>query len=153
MKKIIISATVFSLLLAACSSNTGQQTTKQAGKETHEEHSKHEEAEKIVLNHGEKWKVDAHMMEHIRTMDNQINTVAKSETKDFKALSKSLQGSIDLLTSNCTMEGQAHDELHKWLLPYIDMVNELSETTNQEKAAEQFAQIQQSFKTFHQYFQ
>lgn len=69
------------------------------------------------------------------------------------SLAEKLQSNIELLTSNCTMEGQAHDELHKWLLPYIDMVNELSAAKDDTEASKQFVNIQISFTTFNQYFQ
>ena len=32
------------------------------------------------------------------------------------------------------MKGKAHDELHKWLLPYIDLVKELSEAKDETEA-------------------
>jgi hypothetical protein len=73
--------------------------------------------------------------------------------KNYKSLSEKLQSNIDLLTSNCTMKGKAHDELHKWLLPYIDLVKELSEAKDPTEAEKQFQNIQTSFNTFNQYFQ
>lgn len=51
------------------------------------------------------------------------------------------------------MKGQAHDELHKWLLPYIDLVNLFSETKNKQELQAQLKKIQVSFLTFNQYFQ
>ena len=72
---------------------------------------------------------------------------------EYKTISENLQKNVDLLTSNCTMKGKSHDELHKWLLPYIDLVKELSEAKDETKAAKQFEYIQTSFSTFHQYFQ
>ena len=86
-------------------------------------------------------------------MENDVISFAKVEQKDYKVLSEKLQASIDLLTSNCTMTGQAHDELHKWLLPYMDLVEELSEAINEAEALQQFEKIQTSFTTFNQYFQ
>ena len=47
------------------------------------------------------------------------------------------------------MKGQAHDELHKWLLPYIDLV----EAFSTDKSADNFTAIQNSFSTFNTYFQ
>ena len=47
------------------------------------------------------------------------------------------------------MKGEAHDELHKWLVPYIELVDAFSK----EKSANQFIEIQHYFKTFNQYFQ
>jgi hypothetical protein len=50
------------------------------------------------------------------------------------------------------MTGKAHDELHKWLLPYIDLVGELEVAENEAEAAEFFEEIEQSFHTFNEYF-
>ncbi len=47
------------------------------------------------------------------------------------------------------MAGKAHDELHTWLDPYIELVDSFSK----EKSANQFTEIQNSFKIFNQYFQ
>jgi hypothetical protein len=51
------------------------------------------------------------------------------------------------------MKGKAHDELHKWLLPNIDMVKKLSEAKDETESSKQFKNIQTSFTTFNQYFQ
>jgi hypothetical protein len=107
----------------------------------------------IELNNGEKWKVDAHMLDHIRSMENEIGVFEKKETKDYAALTFALQVQIDSLTSNCTMTGKAHDELHKWLLPYIDLVDALSGSENITESEKQFHNIQHSFETFNKYFQ
>ena len=114
-----------SLFLFSCGNTSNEKSKEETETITHEEHQHDEESEVIELNNGEKWKVDANMITHIRNMENDVNSFAKVEQKDYKSLSEKLQSNIDLLTSNCTMKGKAHDELHKWLLPYIDMVKEL----------------------------
>jgi len=113
----------------------------------------HGNDEVIVLNNGEKWKVDENMMAHIRNMENDITAFKTSEVKNYSVLASQLERNIELLTSNCTMEGQAHDELHKWLIPYIETVEAFSESTKNNGAAEQLAQIEKSFITFNQYFE
>lgn len=153
MKKIIILIPVISLFLFSCGNTSKEKPKEQTETVTHKEHQHDEESEIIELNNGEKWKVDANMLTHIRNMENNVISFAKVEQKDYKSLSKKLQSNIDLLTSNCTMKGKAHDELHKWLLPYIDLVKELSETNNETEAEKQFENIQISFTTFNQYFQ
>ena len=85
-------------------------------------------------------------------MENDVISFAKVEQKDYNSLSVKLQSNIDLLTSNCTMKGKAHDELHKWLLPYIDLVKELSESKDENETDKQFQKIENAFKTFNQYF-
>ena len=153
MKKIAISLTVISLFLFSCSYISNEKSKEQTETVTHKEHQHNDEMQNIELNNGEKWKVDTNMITHIRNMENDIISFSTVEKKDFKLLSKKLQANIDLLTSNCTMKGKAHDELHKWLLPYIDMVKKLSEVKDETEATKQFENIQNSFITFNQYFQ
>ncbi|MBL0074201.1 MAG: hypothetical protein IPP34_21375 [Bacteroidetes bacterium] len=153
MKKITILISVISLFLFSCGNTSNEKSKEQTETVTHEEHQHNDEMQTIELNNGEKWKVDANMITHIRNMENDIISFSTVEQKDYKSLAEKLQSNIDLLTSNCTMKGKAHDELHKWLLPYIDLVKELSETEDQAEAAKQFENIQTSFTTFNQYFQ
>ena len=153
MKKKIILIPAIALFLFSCGNASNEKSEDLSEIETHNEHHHDHENEAIELNNGEKWTVDANMLTHIRTMENDVISFAKVEQKDYKVLSEKLQASIDLLTSNCTMTGQAHDELHKWLLPYMDLVEELSEAINEAEALQQFENIQTSFTTFNQYFQ
>ena len=153
MKKITILISLISLFLFSCGNTSNEKSKEQTETVTHEEHQHNAEIQTIELNNGEKWKVDANMITHIRNMKNDVISFAKVEQKDYKVLSEKLQASIDLLTSNCTMTGQAHDELHKWLLPYMDLVEELSEAEDKIEAEKQFQEIQTSITTFNHYFQ
>jgi hypothetical protein len=111
----------------------------------------HEDSEAIVLNDGQKWKVVPDMLQIIRNMETDIN--AYSDTMEFRTLSESLASNIDSLTSNCTMTGQAHDELHKWLLPYIDLVNKTKKAHTDEEQELKLGELKASFVTFNQYFE
>lgn len=153
MKKITITTIAISLFLFSCGNTSNEKANKISETVTHEDHQHNDEIQDIELNNGEKWKVDAAMLTHIRNMENDVISFAKIEQKDYKLIAKKLQINVDLLTSNCTMKGKAHDELHKWLLPYIDIVNELSEAKDETKAAKYFEKIQNSFTTFNNYFQ
>lgn len=144
---IIISSII---LIIACNNQTEKKEVKELSKTVLHEHN---DSNVIALNNGEKWKLDDKMLVHIRNMENDINAFENTSNSDYKELAKKLQSNLDLLTSNCTMKGQAHDELHKWLLPYIDLVNVFSKTTNKQELVVQFKKIQSSFLTFNQYFQ
>lgn len=115
----------------------------------------HSSNDSIELNNGAKWEVVPEMMKHIRNMEsdvNRFNETQHSEVKDFTLLGKKLQKNIDLLTSNCTMQGKAHDELHKWLLPYIGMVDKLNKSKTKNEAFSGVEAIAASFKTLNIYF-
>lgn len=113
----------------------------------------HDADHDIVLNNGEKWAVDQHMLEHIRTMEAAIKACAPTDEESKKQLGDILDEGVKLLTSNCTMTGQAHDELHKWLLPYIDLVNAFIEAETDEKKTAFLEELNQSMDTFNTYFE
>lgn len=142
--KIAFLATVV-LLLFSCNTKSKEEKTTEIKTEEHQ----HSESETIQLNNGEKWKVDDNMMLHIRNMEKDVVHFDQEKSTNYSLLADKLKTNIDILTSNCTMKGQAHDELHKWLVPYIELVDSFSK----EKSANQFTEIQNSFKTFNQYFQ
>jgi hypothetical protein len=142
--KIITTATLV-VLLSSC--NTKSKEDKPATVQVEEHQNSKTKA--IELNNSAKWKVDAAMMINIRAMENDVAYFEKTNNNDYQSLASKLKKSIDLLTSNCTMKGQAHDELHKWLLPFIDLVDAFSK----DKSNQQFTQIQESLITFNHYFQ
>ncbi|MBP6757174.1 MAG: hypothetical protein KA210_13610 [Bacteroidia bacterium] len=139
------------LILISCDNKKIEKETLVVSNETHQ----HNEGDPIELNNGSKWKVVPEMMAHIRNMELDINRFVEAkhtELKDFRQLGASLQKNIDLLTSNCTMDGKAHDELHKWLLPYIEMVDKLNKSKNNDEALHTFEEIKASNKLFNIYF-
>ncbi|MEN9489286.1 MAG: hypothetical protein RL494_1551 [Bacteroidota bacterium] len=143
LTKIIVTAIV--LFLFSCNTKSNAEKTTEIKTEEHQ----HSDTEAIQLNKGKKWKVDDNMMLHIRNMEKDVMNFNSENNKNYPLLANKLKSNIDLLTSNCTMKGEAHDELHKWLVPYIELVDEFSK----EKSKNQFIEIQESFKTFNQYFQ
>lgn len=147
MNKLKIGTIVLSaLFLFSCNNKTEQEVKEEVPTVATELHE-HVTDEPLQLNDGQKWKVDDNMMAHITAMEKDIASLDKPE--DFDKLSENLNKNLGLLTSNCTMKGQAHDELHKWLLPYIDLV----EAFSTDKSADNFSAIKNSFSTFNTYFQ
>ena len=149
MNKLKITSILLStFFLFSCNDkakNESAETSQATKTEVHE----HSNDETIQLNGGQKWKVDVDMMAHIRTMENDVTSFDKETPENYQLLADNLKKNLDLLTSNCTMKGEAHDELHKWLLPYIELVDDFSK----DKSNENLAKIQESFTTFNQYFQ
>lgn len=135
--------------------NSTTSTTESLASDNEKEHH-HTDNDSIELDNGAKWKVVPEMLAHIRNMESDINRFSETkhtELKDFTELGDRLQKNVDLLTSNCTMEGKAHDELHKWLLPYIDMVDNLNKSKDSNEASHIFEDINLSYKTFNRYFE
>ena len=133
-----------SLAFFSCSNNSTEKTT-------NSEHS-HDHDDSIILDNGEKWKVVDEMLAHIRNMEADIVSFSGNEQKNYASLAVKLEDNIALLTSNCTMKGKAHDELHKWLLTYINLVDDLSNSADDEEASKHYSELQESFRTFNTYF-
>jgi hypothetical protein len=51
------------------------------------------------------------------------------------------------------MDGKSHEELHKWLAPQLELVEELRKENNAEKEKELVHKLVDSYKIYHQYFQ
>lgn len=153
MKKGIVYTILIATFLYGCTDTTEQETSDTTQATTKTEEHKHMHSDDIVLNDGKKWVVDKDMIVYIRNMENDVTSFNNVGGADYKQLAKKLNDNIDLLTSNCTMEGQAHDELHKWLIPYMTMVEEFSEANQDDDTTEKIEELRSSFKTFNQYFE
>lgn len=141
--KIVLFA--FGLVLFSCNTKSKEEKTNEMNTVEHQ----HSENEAIQLNDGEKWEVDDNMMRHIRNMEKDVVNSDKENSANYSLLAEKLKANIELLTSNCTMKGKAHDELHKWLVPFIELVDAFSK----DKSANQLTEMKHSFLTFNQYFQ
>jgi hypothetical protein len=117
--------TLMSLTFISCNqsyNNHDSQHKHDSQDHHHHEIDHHDELPVISLQDGNPWKVPSHMHLVIKQMQ-QISMDANISMAQ-KAIS--LDAQINELTSNCTMVGEAHDELHKILLPLIDAVEQMS---------------------------
>lgn len=120
---------------------------------THEGHEHAEEAAALILNDGEKWKINEEMMPPLTNIAMHINDFNVANKQDYSLLASNLQEDINSLISSCSMTGKSHDELHKWLVPFIGSVNDLAEAKDDTVAAEKFEAVQASMATFNEYFE
>lgn len=107
----------------------------------------------IELNDGEKWNVDDNMVVYIKSMDRLIRDSKPKSPEDYSSLGQKLMDEVNLLTSSCKMTGKAHDELHKWLLPFIDLVDALQKAKTVESGTEAHKNLKLSMEEYHRYFQ
>ncbi len=152
--KLIIPIALGFVLFSCGEATTEEKEATQETVVTEEEH--HHENEAIVLVNGKKWVVVPEMMAFIKNIENGVSEFSKKEGATFeehKKISKLIDENLESLTSNCTMTGQAHDELHKWLLPFLDLATEFSEASNLEEAQGAYHKINESFKEFNIYFE
>lgn len=162
MKTKIILPLVLSAIIVGCgpSSNSDSKDLSSApGTEIKVENTEkephHDENEAIVLDNGNKWVVVPEMMAFIKNIENDVKELeknSKATLNDHKHLATLIDDNLEKLTSNCTMTGQGHDELHKWLLPFLDLSGEYLECTTEENAKATYNKINSSFETLNIYF-
>ena len=72
---------------------------------------------------------------------------------DHAVLADSLFVDIDALVAGCTMEGKAHAELHDWLMPHMQLVQDLEKTTDTVQARKILEELAASSEEFDRYFE
>ncbi|MBT6029319.1 MAG: hypothetical protein HOH13_03370 [Crocinitomicaceae bacterium] len=82
-----------------------------------------------------------------------LSDFQSEEDRNYALLAENLHANVDSLISNCTMTGKAHNELHKWLMPHIQLIDDLAAAPNDVKAKAAIKSIQNSLKNFNQYFE
>ncbi len=107
----------------------------------------------VVASTNTKWKIDGEMMVHLRTAEQAVAGFSASEGADYAALAVELQEALELLTSNCTMTGAAHDALHVWLVPYMELVGNLGDAKDEASSEQVFGSLEAAFKEFNLSFE
>ncbi len=155
MKKILFIGLLGTIVgTTSCNNQEPKSTEKQEQTTTDIKAIEEEQSPiEIELNNGEKWKVNPEMMVHVRASEGLVDSYVNAPKKDYEALAKELNTTVGLLTKSCTMQGKSHDELHKWLHPYMGLIKDLGNAKSDEEADQIVTTIQASFVIFNQYFE
>lgn len=139
---------------AAKNESEGHQMEHKSDADHHEGHD-HESSDALMLDHGKKWMVDEPTRMHVANMEKAVFDPASENAnmEFYQTLAGFLKENIGKLTSDCSMTGQSHDELHKWLYPYIERTKAFSEAKNPEEASSSLMKVKESFTEFHEFFE
>jgi len=107
----------------------------------------------LVLNGTEKWTVNPEMMVHVNKIKSEITNFEGTTTKDYNELGKTIQSNLKQLTKSCTMTGESHDELHKWLLPFFDLNDYLKKSATVENGEGMLEKMKYEMAVFATYFE
>lgn len=118
MKRIfLIPAVAFVLLSVGCAGNSTQNETTIAETEaTVDDEHHHGEVAEVQLDNGEKWQANFETSEGIGKMLLAVDSVSKNEAPNYLALKENLDKEFMVVLEKCTMTGEAHDQLHNYLL-------------------------------------
>jgi len=157
MNNVITSTLIASLLFTvSCTEEVKtEETTKETKTETVvEEKVTHEDIQDKLHLHGEsKWKVSEHMVAHIAAVDSLVNNYLLTAEKTPNELAVEVDEQLKLVTQTCDMKGEAHTQLHLWLLPFWNIVDQLKDSTDPENQVALLDEMKISLEEYHTYFE
>ena len=77
----------------------------------------------------------------------------QSKSISFQDLAVQLSEANNALISSCTMSGESHDELHKWLHPHLELTAKLKVAQSEEEAEILIEKLLQSYEKYSEYFE
>jgi hypothetical protein len=145
-------ALLLGVLVTSCSHRHGDEHDHHAiGSEASHHH--HDDGGPVELNNGEKWEADEHTLSVVEDMKSELSNFAKAGEEDYLVLADSLTHQLNVLIAGCTMEGAAHDELHKWLIPFTENVKHLAVAQGASDARRDIKEIEKSLDAFDYFFE
>jgi len=108
---------------------------------------------KISLNNGERWQANIETSQGIKQMQEILAPYSEKSPADAcKSLGASLQTELDGIIKQCTMTGDAHEQLHYFLNPLFGNVNQLKEASSAD-CAETIRSLKAHLDSYEKYFQ
>jgi len=112
--------------------------------------------QEIVLNNGKKWTADESAKKHVaamrQIMKNYQTGLSAMTVENSNLLRSKLNAEVDTLFATCTMEGEAHDQLHIYLKGLLEKIAML-ESKNERERSDAFSMIYSGLEKFDNYFE
>lgn len=88
----------------------------------------HEEVSGLHLNQGAKWEANPETTQGITTMINHVEDFKRTGSAEYATLKTTLDSDFKIIFQKCTMKGEAHDQLHAYLMPLKKELDKLSDS-------------------------
>ena len=127
MKKanFLILALLATILIVSCNDEKTKKQEVAVPVQTEEE--SHESEGVLKLNNGDLWMANAETTEGIQKMSQLVANFTDTEnTEAYSELKSTLEAEFGTIISKCTMTGEAHDQLHNYLLPMKPLFKDLA---------------------------
>ncbi len=115
-------------------------------------HNSHGESV-VTLNNGSKWKANPETTTGINNMVQLMNSFTQTEdSSSFIELESNLSNEFNLIFKNCTMKGEAHNQLHNYLFPMKELFEGLK-TNDLNSQKENFDKLKTHLASYSIYFE
>ncbi len=107
----------------------------------------------VTLLNGQKWKANPETTAGIRNMKDLLEKFpAAPKLEDYHMLRVSLEKELNQILEKCTMQGEAHTQLHNYLLPMRENFEKLG-AANPEECRAGLESLQKHLEEYQDYFE
>ena len=106
----------------------------------------------LKLNNGKKWVANNETQIGILKMDSIISAFNTDKNEGYFSLGKSLSKQTSFIIKSCDMTGEAHDQLHVVLIPMLDEISILKESTNTEESKSALNELEALIESYFSHF-
>jgi len=144
---------VISLLVSLLACDNAKEKPKEDKTKTEAQEAPAKSKNDLVLNNGKRWSANPETTTGVNNMMNLMNSFAGSDNIDsYNTLSDSLNSEFNQILKQCTMEGDAHNQLHNFLFPMKEKFEKLSSRDlNEAKSA--FNDLKKHLALYFDYFE
>ncbi len=119
MKRILLISAAL-LMLASCT-----EPSKEVKQEIEVTEVEKPAAPEVQLNNGERWMANQATVDGIENLSVMVSQFDPS-VQSYDTLQSNLRDEFGLIFKNCTMKGEAHEQLHNYLLPLMELFGKLT---------------------------
>ncbi len=125
-------------------------------KHKHTENTDSPQIEAVQLDQGKKWKADQPTNEGVAKLQNIVASFRTESPnpgiEDYKRLNSKLQAELDEIFKKCKMSGEAHHQLHNFLVLVIKDLNSLKED-DLKTSQQAFLSMEKALLSYNNFFE
>lgn len=157
MKKLVQLILIISIVSITYSCDTKkaekQEKSTVKKKEMEQKEEAHEDAAILRLNNGNLWSANSETTTGINNMIALMNAFSDKENLEgYATLKQNLEKEFGTIITECTMEGEPHNQLHNFLTPFSSLFKKL-ESSELTVCKESFDTLKKHLLTYSNYFE
>ncbi len=146
MKRLtILSAATLLFFTISCSTEKHKDEQNQG----EEIHATHDAPASVQLDNGNKWMANIETTQGIQSMTQMVDAGLADPASSVAPLKENLLLEFTDILNKCTMTGESHEQLHNYLLPLKDQIENLDGSDKKEVLEE----IKSYLSTYKNYFE
>ena len=152
--KLLLTTAIIAAITISCGETTKkkQEEHNAEKKETVKTVDAHENGSEVQLNDGKLWLANYETTRGILNMQKLLNTFSGGESLEaYATLKSNLEKEFGTIITECTMEGESHNQLHNFLVPLKELFNGLG-SSDLATCKKSFKILQKHLNNYSNYF-